>query len=386
LSEHEPLALKYRPRRFLDVAGQRRSTAVLYSMARQRSLPKGLLLTGQHGSGKTTTARILAAAVHCQAEPGRPDVWPCLTCPACRAVGNGSHLGVLEIDAAGNGGVNDIRNITEMVSFGGLVVLLDEAHSMSKDAGNALLKVLEEPPPGTIFILLTTDPAKILPTVVSRCMTFVFRRLSPAVIAERLQYICRAEDFNAEPELLREIADRSDGAMRDAIMKLDQMASVGVTSLELYRKFEGETDFGPPLVDAMISGDHAALFARLDSVLEECGDFALISDRVTDCLTDVLRLLSKGEVSAQGGPLAARQALARRLDTARVVKAMTVLWDLKTKVGRVGTPRSALSLAAVMCSERLCAARPSSPANGHANGGNGHERLTPEALRQLTGV
>jgi DNA polymerase III subunit gamma/tau len=350
------LATRYRPRRFSEVAGQTPSVAVLYRMAALGNIPDAMIFSGCHGSGKTTSARILAAALNCEAGPGPADRWPCLECANCKATAGGASLDVIEVDAASNGGVAEIRKIREMVQYASTaayqVVLLDEAQSMSRDAFNALLKVLEEPPPGTVFILLTTEPGKIIPPVKSRCMSFPFSQIPPQVIAARLAWICQQENQQVESELLAAIAEQAGGAMRDAVMSLDQVIRVGITDLARWRILSGVSDFAPGLVESMASGDHAQLFSRLEEVLLVNADYALISARVVACLRDILILRAGGMPAVQGTSLMLRQALARSIDEQRAAAAMRVLWDLRTRAPRI-EPRSSLELALVMCSERL---------------------------------
>lgn len=352
----EGLALRYRPQRFSEVAGQTPSVAVLYRMAALGNIPDAMIFSGCHGSGKTTSARILASALNCEAGPGPADRWPCLECSNCKATAGGASLDVIEVDAASNGGVAEIRKIREMVQYASTapyqVILLDEAQSMSRDAFNALLKVLEEPPPGTVFILLTTEPGKIIPPVKSRCMTFPFSQIPPQVIAARLTWICQQEHQQVDPELLTAIAEQADGAMRDAVMSLDQVLRVGITDLGRWRLLSGVMDFAPGLVESMASGNHAQLFARLEEVLLVNADYALIASRIVACLRDILILRAGGVPMAQGTALILRQALARSIDEQRAAAAMRVLWDLRIRAPRI-EPRSSLELALVMCSERL---------------------------------
>jgi DNA polymerase-3 subunit gamma/tau len=382
----ESLALRYRPRQFADVSGQTASVAILYQMCMRDRMPVASLLHGCRGSGKTSTARITAAAMNCKADPGPPDRWPCLECPSCRAIGDGSSLDVIEVDAASNGGVAEVQRLREdlMYSSSGArrVVLLDEAHSMSRNAFNALLKVLEEPPPGVAFILLTTDPSKILYTVASRCIRFPFRRLTPQLIAARLAWICRQEDIPAQDSLLLAIAEQADGAMRDAVNTLDQLSSVGIHDLARYLMLTGDTDYAPRLIDAMVLGDHALLFSRLEAVLQQDGDFAAVSARLITCLRDLLVLLGGGVLTAQGEALDARQRLAGRLDVTRVGAALRVLWDLRTRVART-TPRADLELAAVMVSERLRGPQISQTMVSVPGSGNGNGHGTPADISQL---
>lgn len=385
----ESLALKYRPGTLAEVVGQTPVAAVLYQMAVRRSVPEALLFAGSPGAGKTSTGRILAAMLNCDMPPGPVGEWPCRVCASCKAVADGSSGDVIEVDAASNGGVMEVRKIKDLVRYHstGLyhVVLLDEAHSMSKEAFNALLKELEEPPENTIFILLTTEPGKIIPTIRSRCMTFTFRRLAPAVIVQRLQYICQQEQRTVEPVLLYELAERADGAMRNAVIGLDQVLRVGVGTLDMYRELMGDVDYGPGLLEAIATGTHDDMFGRLDRILEAQGDFAAVQSALISCMRDLLRLQCKGAITAQGAALDVRQALARQLDPARIVSAMQVLWDLKVKVGRT-EPRSGLELAVVMMRERLAVRAPDSRTVAPAVAtGNGHARMSAEALAALAG-
>jgi DNA polymerase-3 subunit gamma/tau len=377
----EALALRYRPRKFADVAGQMQVVGILYRMAVFGNVPPILLFMGSRGSGKTSTARILAAALNCELEKGPPEQWPCTTCPSCKSIAAGSSLDVMEMDAASNGRVEEIRDLKNLVSYSATsrkrVVLLDEAQSMSKEANNALLKVLEEPPPDTVFILLTTEPAKILQTVVSRCMQFEFHRLPAQVIAHRLQVICEREGIQAEPPMLAAIAERADGALRDAVVRLDQMNLAGVHDLIRYRALMSESDFAPSLVEAMVRGDHVLLFERLDSVLSVNGDFAAVGARIVSCLRDILVLQGGGRIDAQGEGLAMRMQLANLLDPMRVTRAMGVLWDLRTKTGRTD-PRSTMELACVMCLERLHRQQAAAVSNGH-------NPLSMAQIRELAG-
>lgn len=353
------LALRYRPRTFADVTGQPHAVGPLYRMSYLGTLPSAVLLHGGRGSGKTSTARIIASAANCEEPPGPAAAWPCGSCPSCKAIADSASPDVLEIDAASNGRVDEIREIKDLVLYQAAgrkhMVLLDEAQSMSRDAFNALLKVLEEPPPDTIFVLLTTEPARILPTVYSRCMPFGFRRLSAAHVTARLAAICQAEGLAMEPGVLQAIAERCDGAMRDAVNLLDQAARAGVNTLERYSQMMGMPDAGGRLIAAMLTRNHSALFAELDAVLEENGDFAAVTSSVVRCLRDMLVLQGGGQINAQGSALSLRDSLARAVASVSVVAAMRVLWDLRTRAPRT-EPRSSLELAMVLCMERLAPA------------------------------
>lgn len=389
------LALRYRPSTFAEVTGQKHVTAPLYRMARRGTIPPALLLAGQRGCGKTSTARILGAALHCEAEGElTADSWPCGTCPSCKAVAAGHSLAVLEVDAASSGGVEAIRDLRQLAAYGGRLILLDEAHSMSRDAFNALLKVMEEPPSGTTFVLLTTEPGRILPTVASRCMTFTFRPIPPSVITYRLEQICEAEEMSVEQPVLAAIAGRAGGAMRDAVMLLDQAISVlppENLNLASFLALFGDSDYAVPLVTAMAAGDYPAMYAALEQALAQAGEPSAVTGQLADCLTDLLRLRSGGAIEAQGEQLKARQELASRLDVPRLTAAMKVLWDWQTRI-RLEDRRAGLKLACVVAAEKLCPQLrpwPASAAPGpHAAAvnGNGHREPGLDELREALGA
>jgi DNA polymerase III subunit gamma/tau len=350
------LARKHRPATFGDVAGQKPVVAVLALMCKNGTVPPALLFTGESGCGKTTLARILAAALNCEEPISSLASWPCGRCAPCKAVARGLYVHVEEVDAASNGSVEKIRDIRQRVNYGTggeyHVVILDEAHSMSEAAFNALLGVLEHPPERVVFILCTTRPDKILKTVYNRCSPFEFRPLTTDLITDRLAHICQAEGFEPEPGLLEAIAASARGGMRLAITKLEQLAGAGIFSTDLWRELTGETDFAPGLISAAADGDHPAMFAGLDRALAAYGDAGHVTDEVILCLCDLIVLSQGGEVAAQGAELAARRDLSARLGPARVQAAMGVLWDLKAKVHVGGRP--GLSLALSMVSRRLC--------------------------------
>jgi DNA polymerase-3 subunit gamma/tau len=385
------LALKYRPATFAAVTGQKLAVVPLYRMARLGTLPPALLLDGERGTGKTSTARILGAALNCDAEDQSAGNWPCGSCPSCKAVAASNSLDVIEVDAASNGGIDAVKHLQGLLQYGSpgrwKVLLLDEAHAMSTPAFNALLNIMETPPPSTLFILLTTEPGKILPTVVSRCMGFTFRRIPLDLIAQRLTEICEAERIAAEPDLLAAIADRVDGGMRDAVMLLDQVACTlkaeGLTLVN-FEKVYGTGDYVVPLVQAMTHGDYPAMYAALDEAIAQAGEPGAVTGKLVDVLADLLTLRSGGTLTAQGAPLEARKELAARLDVPQLTAAMRVLWDLQTRV-RVEDRRAGLKLACVVAAEKLCPPKPVS-VNGNGSRGNGHAAASLDDLKAALGA
>ena len=221
-------ARKYRPQNFSTVVGQSHITTTLKNAIRNNQLAHAFLFCGPRGVGKTTCARILAKSINC--ENLQPDGEACNTCESCVSFNNNSSFNIHELDAASNNSVEDIRNLTDQVRFAPQagkykVYIIDEVHMLSTSAFNAFLKTLEEPPPYAIFILATTEKHKILPTILSRCQIFDFKRITAQDTVEHLQEICEKEDIKADRAGLHVIAQKSEGCMRDALSILDKIAS-----------------------------------------------------------------------------------------------------------------------------------------------------------------
>ncbi|WP_205370104.1 DNA polymerase III subunit gamma/tau [Thermoleptolyngbya sp. PKUAC-SCTB121] len=225
---YEPLHHKYRPQTFSELVGQEAIAATLTNALRQQKIAPAYLFTGARGTGKTSSARILAKSLNCL-QAGQPTEKPCGQCEVCRMVAQGTALDVIEIDAASNTGVDNIRELIERAQFAPVqcrykVYVVDECHMLSNAAFNALLKTLEEPPPHVVFVLATTDPQRVLPTIISRCQRFDFRRIPLEAMVTHLGAIARAESIPITPEALHLVAQISQGGLRDAESLLDQLS------------------------------------------------------------------------------------------------------------------------------------------------------------------
>jgi DNA polymerase III subunit gamma/tau len=261
----QALYRKWRPARFDDVVGQEHITHTLRQAGVAGRIGHAYLFCGPRGTGKTTTARLLAKAVNCLHEDVAER--PCNACHACKSIGDGRYLDLIEIDAASNTGVDDIRDLREKINFAPSegrykVYIIDETHMLSTAAFNALLKTLEEPPPHAIFVLATTEEHKVPLTIKSRCQQFNFRLLTTPEIVGRLEWLVEREGLTVEPEALATIAQHGAGSLRDAESLLDQLvAAPGDTiTLERAQKVLGTASSAAvkSLAAAWLEGDGAA--------------------------------------------------------------------------------------------------------------------------------
>jgi DNA polymerase-3 subunit gamma/tau len=225
---YQPLHHKYRPQTFAELVGQEAITITLTNALRQQRIAPAYLFTGARGTGKTSSARILAKSLNCLQSPV-PTATPCGQCQVCRAIARGSALDVIEIDAASNTGVDNIRDLIERAQFAPVqcrykAYIIDEVHMLSTAAFNALLKTLEEPPDRVVFVLATTDPQRVLPTIISRCQKFDFRRIPVAAMVKHLRYIADAEQIPIAEDAITLVAQIAQGGLRDAESLLDQLS------------------------------------------------------------------------------------------------------------------------------------------------------------------
>jgi len=274
-SPYRVLARKYRPQSFAELIGQDAMVRTLGNAIASGRIAHAFLLTGVRGVGKTSTARLVAKALNCIGPDGRggPTIDPCGVCEPCRAIAEGRHIDVTEMDAASHTGVDDIREIIEAVRYSAVsarfkIYIIDEVHMLSKNAFNALLKTLEEPPAHVKFLFATTEVNKVPVTVLSRCQRFDLRRISAEQLANHFARICEIEQVDIEPEALAVVARAAEGSARDGLSLLDQAIAHGsgtVTALQV-REMLGLADRGRirRLLSVLLAGDSGATLAELD--------------------------------------------------------------------------------------------------------------------------
>lgn len=268
---YQVLYRKYRPQVFSDIAGQEHVTSTLSNELKEGKISHAYLFNGSRGTGKTTCARILAKAVNCL---NPQDGNPCNECEMCRGIDNGSILDVIEIDAASNRGVDNIRDLTDEANFTPAnakyrVYIIDEVHMLTIEAFNALLKTLEEPPEHVKFILATTEVHKLPPTILSRCQRFDFRRIPVEDIVKRLKFVCESEGLSIDDSAANLVASIADGALRDALSLLDQCASRSKDiTTEVVESAAGMAGKGYlyDLADALNDKDTAKVFQMIDDL------------------------------------------------------------------------------------------------------------------------
>jgi DNA polymerase-3 subunit gamma/tau len=285
---------KYRSQTFGDVVGQEHITRTLQNAIRQGKIGHAYLFCGTRGTGKTTTARLLAKALNCEKGP-TPE--PCNECAACLSINEGGAVDIIEMDAASHRGVLDVKAIRDNVKFPPMslrykVFIIDEAHQLSGDAKDAFLKTLEEPPPHAIFILATTEPHNIPITIRSRCQQFDFRRGSISDIRSRMKYVCDSEGLEAEDEALEIIAMDADGSYRDSLSLLEQVLSYTdgrLTPEDVYTVLGTVTqDFLFRMGDMIASGDEAGAFEAAREAAESGKDLRQLMRSMADHFRNLL--------------------------------------------------------------------------------------------------
>jgi DNA polymerase-3 subunit gamma/tau len=346
---------KWRPQTWDDVVGQQHVVQTLKNALAAGRIAHAYLFSGPRGTGKTSMARILAKAANCSAE--EVTARPCNQCARCLAVNEGNYLDLIEIDAASNTSVEDVRDLRERVPFAPgdgryKVYIIDEVHMLSTAAFNALLKTLEEPPAHAIFILATTEAHKIPATVVSRCQRHEFRRLGVAEITAQLTEMVKAEGIQADKEALEAVARQSTGSMRDAISLLDQLGSMGETitlarTLEMLGSTGGETV--QQLVGCIARGDTAEGLKIIHRATDSGADARQFSRQVVDYLRGVMMAASGNAdlVEATQETRAAMKDLSGKIDPAALYRAIRAFSHAAADLRSGWRPQLPLELALI---------------------------------------
>ena len=357
---YQALYRKYRPQTFDDVVGQLAVTQTLKNQLQTGKLSHAYLFTGSRGTGKTSSAKILAKAVNCENPQGGN---PCNRCNACRSIDAGSCMDVLEIDAASNNGVDNVRDLRDDAVYTPSqvkmrVYIIDEVHMLSISAFNALLKIIEEPPEHLLFILATTELHKVPSTILSRCQRFSFRRIDQEDIAARLQYVAYQENIELDDSAARILARLADGGMRDGLSLLDQCASASVGDLTAERVYAclgiaGIQECGK-LMEHIANHDTASALSLVNRFYSEGKDMAALLDELA-CLTRDLMILKtapKEGISMLSGVATENEvkSLTQRFTNGELVRILNIVQNTLNGFSRSSSRRMDTEL----CIVNLC--------------------------------
>ena len=360
MGTYQALYRKYRPQTFDDVSGQLAVTQTLKTQLQSGRMSHAYLFTGSRGTGKTSCAKILAKAVNCL---NPQDGNPCNCCEACRAIDSGACMDVLEIDAASNNGVDNVRDLRDDAIYSPSqvkkrVYIIDEVHMLSISAFNALLKIIEEPPEHLLFILATTELHKVPATILSRCQRFSFRRISQEDIAARLQYVAYQENIDLDDGAARVLARLADGGMRDGLSLLDQCASATTGELTAERVFAclgiaGERQCGQ-LMGYIANHDTKSALELFNRLYSEGKDLSAMLDELV-CLTRdllVIKTASGAGISMLSGVATDKEVLelTKQFSTGELVRMMELIQTTLSGFVRSGSRR----VDAELCIVELC--------------------------------
>ncbi len=363
---YQPLARKWRPQTFADLVGQEAIVTALRNALGDGRIAQAYLFSGIRGIGKTTAARVLAKALNClgaDGSAGGPASEPCDTCLVCTEIREGADLDVIEIDAATHSTVDKVRDLTESLTYGPArdrykVVVLDEIHRLSRSAFDALLKIVEEPPPHLTFIFATTEIEKVPATVLSRCQEFHFRRVPPEPMVAHLRRICDAEGFEAGNPALRLIARASEGSVRDAVALLDQAATFGNGRLggDDVARLVGGIDAAllSTLLEAVLAGDGAHLSTTIREVEDGGSDPRQVFTHFLGFLRSALHLAQGLDPEQLDLPAEAAEDLKETAAASgyeNLLRLLHLLLSSETVVRRADAPGLALEVALLRAAE-----------------------------------
>ena len=383
---HTTLYRKWRPRAFSGIVGQEAVVRTLTRAIETDRVSHAYLFSGPRGTGKTSTAKVLAMGLNCEKGPtAEPDG----TCQSCRAIVGNSSLDVLEMDAASNRGIDEIRDLRDKVNLAPVagrvkVYIIDEVHMLTTEAFNALLKMLEEPPEHVVFVLATTEKHKVLPTIISRCQSFDFRRPGIETLTEKLAEISAAEGIEVEPEALTVIAREGRGSFRDAEGLLDQLSSFseGRITASMVRELLGGV--GPEaLVETTYAlserraADALRVVDRLSNEGKDLGQFVV---ELLAHLRNLMLLPHAPEVALAGVGAEERAPLEEQADavpTAEVVRLVDALGDSLSRVRRGGDPKLELELSFLKLTRDYTEPDLDCPPEPSGNTGESHRERKP---------
>ena len=364
---YKALYRKYRPLTFDDVVAQPHITQTLLNQLVNNKTAHAYLFTGSRGTGKTTCARIFAKAINCE-HPVNGN--PCLKCDICRDADEGALSDIIEIDAASNNGIDDVRDLREGALYTPerckyKVYIIDEVHMLSKDAFNALLKIMEEPPPHVKFILATTEIHKVLPTILSRCQRFDFHRIQPADIKKRLLYVAEKENIQLDDTAAELIAKTADGGMRDALSLLDQCIafSEDVTE-EVVANAAGIAgrEYLFEIIDAVIGHDPSKAIAVIQKLYELSKDMQKLCDELIAQFRNIMMTKTVPQntelLACMPGEIELIKKYAEALTIDDIFDKLNLLQDCNLRLSRVAAKRVEIE----MCMIKLCSAPVSSNA------------------------
>nr|MBA3807948.1 DNA polymerase III subunit gamma/tau [Solirubrobacterales bacterium] len=358
--QQRSLYRRHRPRTFAEVVGQEPVVRTLRNAVERGNVHHAYLFVGSRGTGKTSMAKILAACLNCERGGGQPTIEPCGECESCLSIARANSLDVIEMDAASNNSVDDIRELRESVAYapvsgGRKVYILDEAHMLSTAAWNAFLKTLEEPPPNTVFVLATTEASKVPATVVDRCHRFDFHRPTVEQIASVVRRAAAAEGIEIPPPAVAALARAATGSFRDALGTLEQIVTYSGSEIALEDVLAvlgvADARLLEETVDAVAAGDGARALKTLEECLEQGRDAASFASDLEVRARELLIVQTLGEVPAElaltpeaDGALSAQ---AERVDHAMVVRLLELLGEAMEATRAGADARTRLELALV---------------------------------------